>query len=932
MKRTTNLSIIGATLVLAAISMAQGCGGAAGNPVTQTTQAPSEGPAEKQTTLANASSGETPPDPSRNPDDPAETTGEAGEPAAADSGTAQRTPPEPATNRDAAQVIDLRKFPRLNATRELMSDSTHLWYSSKSSVASAAAYHTTELTGSGWKRVAKDLESTPSSQYVDLTFQKDDFYLRLSIGETGDEGIVSVDIVNNGNVDTRLLPKYPDSQVIPVDPTNANYRTSAEMADVVAFCRKELSALGWQQYEGFNADPTEVPEHKMLRFAKNAVCLDVSVSDVSKVPLPEFPNTKTHVAYMLTGMLAHDVPVLPEASDLKLDIYPWRLRFESPAPISELVDFYRSSYDKLGWKSEDGQEQIKPQSAWLVFSGPNDVHFLVDIRQNDGNSVVLATQVALDKKEASVAESKPENRPEPEPTGETVAQTKPEKRPVSDPQPPPPEPDDEPKTRKGKDTLGDTLAVPKGATEVARESELGMITFRSADDAKKIAEFYRSALKTLGWREVKLGSLVQGEFAALTFEKGEDTLTIAVMDGKPESRSRTIIQGETLWPEEKPEPTPPAKTAKSRDTKPPTDAAPKKEHQKLPNKGTIWIGDKSFKLDHVVAYRTKYADDDVTAIVFLEKAPAANKLQSSLKKNPPSDDFAGFQPHVKLIVDESDKLIYYFLYAEGVSINRGGTPDPDEITTETTVHDGYASGKVAMKKPGEFFDKSFRFETTFYAQLQNDSASPPAKDDPAGPEELVADEHDGLPIPNNTTNRQTQGSRFRTTLQSSVPADLKSVVEFYRRELIARGWKENAGAAKIQAEEAALFFIGPEGEMTLRLERAGKETTINLAARYSAKAKAAGILPPPKKSRIMLGNASEKPATIVINGKEYKVAAGVGAKDPKTAISLDVEPGKYQVSLKPRGSDEPSELVMNQGETWGVIVFPTGDLFTDQLY
>ena len=33
-----------------------------------------------------------------------------------------------------------------------------------------------------------------------------------------------------------------------------------------------------------------------------------------------------------------------------------------------------------------------------------------------------------------------------------------------------------------------------------------------------------------------------------------------------------------------------------------------------------------------------------------------------------------------------------------------------------------------------------------------------------------------------------------------------------------------------------------------------------------------------------------------------------------------------------RRPDEPTELKISSDETWGVIVFPTGELFANQLY
>ena len=897
-----------------------GCGGSAGNPSPATGPSPTTGqPRAASTPTAVAKNAAAPASDSVNqaataesdkvPAETADRTDSTEKPAR----QADEPQPEAARVKQAVELIDLRKFPRLNEARMMQSSPTHVWYNSRSSVAGATAFNRTEMETRGWKEVPKDVPA--NSEFADLLFTKDGFYARISIGATGDEGIVSVVLTNNGNVDARRLPKLPDAREIPVDPTNANSRVTVDLATVVDFCRSELAALGWLPYSGFAPDPTEVPHHRLLRFAKNAVRLDVSISDVSSYPDPQFPGAKTHVAYMLTGMLDHDLPIRTEATDVKLETHPWRLQYNSTAGIAELTDFYRSNYPKLGWKELEDASQTEGARASLIFRGPEASHFHVQIGERDnGNTVVQLTEVAL------------EERP-----SEPVAATKPS-------EPPPPAAvvgaDDKPKkTRKATDALGDTLAVPDGAKSVSRDSNLGMLMFNSDDDAKKIAEFYRKALATAGWREVKLASVVQAEFASLTFEKGDDTLTVAVLDGKPAARTRTIIQGDALWPETQPTPEPkPEKAAKARDAERPrlAMAKPRNEHQKLPNRGSIAVGDKNYTLDGVVAFQTKHGDDDVIAIVLSEKPVAEAKLQASLRKNPPDDDFAGFQPQVKLILNDSDQLTYFFLYADGLSINRGGTPDPEEVAVEATIGDGYASGKIAMKKPKEFFDKSYRFDASFHTKIVN--AEAPAEPQPA-PGQLVAEEIDGLPVPDNQTNRQSAGTQFRKQIQVTVPAELKTVLDFYRRELSNRGWKETPNTSKVEAEQARLAFAGPDGELSLDLERKGKDVVASMAVRYPAKAKAAGILPEPNRARLIIGNASNAEAVVVLDKKEHKVAAGVGTKDPKDGISVNLAPGNYTLTIKQRGvADQTVEINAAPNETWGLVILPDGNNFADALY
>ena len=60
---------------------------------------------------------------------------------------------------------------------------------------------------------------------------------------------------------------------------------------------------------------------------------------------------------------------------------------------------------------------------------------------------------------------------------------------------------------------------------------------------------------------------------------------------------------------------------------------------------------------------------------------------------------------------------------------------------------------------------------------------------------------------------------FRRELEISVPADLASVLAFYRTELGKRGWKESAERAVMQADRVQLAFASPDGPAQLKLGR-----------------------------------------------------------------------------------------------------------------
>jgi hypothetical protein len=121
--------------------------------------------------------------------------------------------------------------------------------------------------------------------------------------------------------------------------------------------------------------------------------------------------------------------------------------------------------------------------------------------------------------------------------------------------------------------------------------------------------------------------------------------------------------------------------------------------------------------------------------------------------------------------------------------------------------------------------------------------------------------------------------------------------------------------------------------LIVQLTASGKETAITLASRDAAAAKAAGLLPSAGKGRMVIGNADDKAVTVIVNKRDYKVAAGAGADDPKTGINWEVAPGKYTVEIKlPGGKGQTETVTIGAGETWGVMILPTGAPLAIQVY
>jgi hypothetical protein len=364
------------------------------------------------------------------------------------------------------------------------------------------------------------------------------------------------------------------------------------------------------------------------------------------------------------------------------------------------------------------------------------------------------------------------------------------------------------------------------------------------------------------------------------------------------------------------------------------DSAPAKrlvDAPKLATSGTLTIGGKTYKLANAVAYEMKQFDKPMTTIALTEKPLNLTKLKAAVGKKS-ADDYFEFVPQVRLVIDGDDKVTSMHIWADSTSISGSGDVDGDVV-----IEGARARGTAKMTKPGDFFDKKYDFTVSFDVEVLGKPASAtansnaPKSDSPGSG--LVEDSHDGLPFPEGGDGVQSEGSKFRKQTSKTIAADLKAVIDFYQRDVVSADWAENKAAAKIDKTSATMSFTTPSGIVIVRLKSEGTKTAITLVTRDAEAAKAAGVLPATGKSRLIIGNTSDDAAVLTISKREYKLAAGAGAQDPKTGLNWDVAPGKYPIEVKLPGKGAQSEvLTIGLDEAWGLMILPTGDCLPVQLY
>lgn len=222
-----------------------------------------------------------------------------------------------------------------------------------------------------------------------------------------------------------------------------------------------------------------------------------------------------------------------------------------------------------------------------------------------------------------------------------------------------------------------------------------------------------------------------------------------------------------------------------------------------------------------------------------------------------------------------------------------------------------------------------------------DSGKDPDKSsaDNATPRELETDESSALPVPKEHTMSSLGVGKLpgtdtpiRRELEASVKADLNSVLDFYRTQLGKLGWKESSDHAVIKPDQVQLAFASPDGPGLLKLGRTNQETTINLTQRFPAAAAKGNILPQAGQAKLMFANLGNSEASITIQKQAIRMAAGAGGPQAP-GPTLELPPGHYNYVVKLAGAPSRNGTIdLSADEAWGVMIGPTGETMTLQVY
>jgi hypothetical protein len=186
-----------------------------------------------------------------------------------------------------------------------------------------------------------------------------------------------------------------------------------------------------------------------------------------------------------------------------------------------------------------------------------------------------------------------------------------------------------------------------------------------------------------------------------------------------------------------------------------------------------------------------------------------------------------------------------------------------------------------------------------------------------------------VPMPPGAEDISREGSRYRKTYRAVAALPEIDVAGFYRKELLANGWKR----AEDDTAGGEMHFSNASMNLAIRLTRRDDKTAIEVVARDAGLARREGVLPEPGKGRLVLANARGDAVVYTIGKTNYPLPAGRGAKDFKSALNYSIPAGRYDIVVKIPGQQPKSEAInLTTDSCWAIIALPTGGYLPLRLY
>ena len=688
---------------------------------------------------------------------------------------------------------------------------------------------------------------------------------------------------DNGIVDVRALPRLEGA--VEDSARTQSYSMSYGVPTVVAVTsaatKKLLAAEGWVPF----LRPLD-EKSSLLTFKKAQQGLNVHFTQGLGRP-------DQSVVYYTAERITSNVPFPADATDIVFDQHRPYLGCIAPLAFDATLDFFRKEMAAIGWKplsaadatarwpnAELGETVQNGTRAYYTHDDGAGFYrqrpiMLTLQRRDDGRTGVEIRVAPFALPPTLEADSEMAGLPRQKPT----------------------------KTAK---SSGDSDSV-------RRQMEVAVIAELPATLA-----FYRRELASRNWTEETKGAVVTPDSVALKFSSAEQSATLTL--GR--KYDLTVVSLVTQVKEA-------ALAARAR---------AKRE------------ADAKFMSDAAAMAKQVIAADEVRRVAQaagLSDEPLRALADSStpvpLPENAENVKFDGADGRLEFNSSSSVKAVAAFY--RGSLKSQGWKEKPSVINQPNMVVMEFSKGNKTLSFTAMQMGPKVRVSADGSGLVMANATAAPGSTStgPAGKavaETLEADPDSALPVPKQRTmtsigTAKMPGSDapFRRELEASVPAELNTVLAFYRSELGKRGWQETAEGAVVKPDQAQLAFTSPDGPATLKLGRKNAETSINLAQKYPAAAAKADVVPKPGQSKLLFGNIGKSDATVSINKQTIKIAAGAGGPQSPKPPMIDLPPGKYQYALRIAGGPaRNNQIEIGAGDTWGVMIGPGGDVLPLQMY
>jgi hypothetical protein len=719
-------------------------------------------------------------------------------------------------------------------------------------------------------------------------------------------------------IDVSRLPRVDGAKTIFENPYSTIFTAPGSVKDTAAALRKTLTGLGWKSYLRPHSANPEFENAVSMSFKKGRQALSVGVN------LAPAQNNATAVSYAAVA-LPNDLPFPKDATAIEFDYFRPELICLTGASVEPTLAFYRKQLGALGWSlwsaklgdkaPAGGRNGVLTQRgayASYVKAGKKPLVLTLQFAANDKLKIEIKPYPMSVLEAEHRAAVKQEERAKGAPSA------------AAQPQPAKPAPITHAETV---DQLRQMLSQAHERAQAQPKAAPNPAPLQHAELPQDMQQWLRKA-------EVERQARVKKAMATLSQDvppvRAEGDLPIPL----PQTAAEIDYNAEFQKLEFNSHTSVAALARFYRDE---MKRRGWREHRSVINKATMVVLEFS-KARQTLSLTVMLLGDHVNVSANGSALAAAKpKTPNAVQQDTPK---AAASHGPQIPVPAGAMEVEYDANNGALDfVSRQSVKQVADFYRAAMKRQGWQESSPAVVRPKIVMFNYVRNDegvaitiNTLYNHKTDVSAtgdalkSAAAKARPPSTEDLAVEESAGLPVPKAHVLAEGEQTPMRHAVKAELQLSLAVTLDFYRRELGKRHWREITKGAVIAADHAVITFAAPDGPAVLKLARKSGRTTVDLAVRNAAAAAKAGVLPKPGKAKLMLGNMLPADAVVTIKGKKIRVKAGAGAKGAD-GPRLDLPPGKYLVAVKiPGAGTKTAALELAAGETWGLLVGPGGAL------